>query len=1254
MRNNIKAPTKNEDRAIKFLILLGIVSILNFIFFFFIEEYRGNLFLFGLLLVSLFYGMLKKLYLWYNYSNISIPKVPENRKEYTVDVLTTYFPGEPRQMIITTLEAIKNIRYPHETYLCDEANDPFLKEFCKKQGIHHVTRDNRKDAKAGNINNALEKVATGEITVILDPDHIPDPDFLDATLPYFSDPKIGFVQTVQGYYNIKETLVARGAAEQTFQFYGPMMMTLNSYECVNAIGANCIFRRSALDSIGGHAPGLCEDMHTAMKLYANDWKAVYLPKILAQGLAPSNLTGYFKQQLKWARGTFDLLFEVYPKLYKNFSIRQKIHFGILPLHYLSGVIYLINFLIPIISLLFSVTPWAGNIIDFALVLLPVVVSSILIRTYIQKWVIDKKERGFHLIGGLLEINTWWIYLLGLFYTIIDKNIPYLPTPKENEFATNLRIIIPNSIVAFLSILAVIIGLSRDFTPFALVMSGFAVFNAIIMLLGIYLAVKTTNENNILKNNLNKSIIKDLDSFRSKLFRTGNSIFTITRFAALPLLLLILVGSLRQKQKHDLAKWNDISPQYHQLKNESYLGIFHPGRDTGAVNLNQIDQIEEKQNVDFDIISFYLAWDRGKENNFPDKLIDSIARKGAIPMITWEPWLSASTDSTRGNEGKSIFKRISSGEYDTYITDFGKDLAEFDKPVFLRFAHEYDNPQYPWSQTDGNLSEEFKSAWRHVYKILKSQGATKTMLVWNPWKAEGMKKFYPGNDYVDWVGITLLNYGPLNSSGKSASFDELYQSFHDKLYWFTRKPVMLAEFGSIKHEDLQSKWLKNAAETMETKYDEIAAIVMFNSAYDNNIPAGKNYKNEYLDWTTDSLSIFKQDQEHQRTEYNPNTDLIVNFDEQLKLKETPRGVRYKKGLNWKDNYYVLSRETLLQDFKQMKDNGINTIQYPGGNVYDRNSLKYARAQNMNVIYDFQSIIPQDILKNESDLETIENEVLEKIDELKTYSNIIALSFNLQQESHFTKPLLFQEREAKLHWYSKVFSRIKSRNIRIPLILDLELNADTRALMKNIRKSLPVDYFGLVVKDTTFLKETMNFARNNKIPVVISSLPADFSNNMQLYDAPVILENWQDERLSNKISLDGLVDFEGRNKRVLRDLNNYWNNENTEKLEAKVRILKPAIPIIPTEKATYLAMLYAKGNWIYGNKIKEDYLFEWTLIKTDTFANPLALKKVGTGPELSIKIPSNYDFYRLLLTVKSPSEDYVLRTVTRLNTPLNSKN
>ena len=73
--------------------------------------------------------------------------------------------------------------------------------------IKHITRDSLKDAKAGNINNAL-RFATGEFCFILDPDHVPHPKLLDKIIPQFDNTDIGFVQIVQGYYNNENSFIA--------------------------------------------------------------------------------------------------------------------------------------------------------------------------------------------------------------------------------------------------------------------------------------------------------------------------------------------------------------------------------------------------------------------------------------------------------------------------------------------------------------------------------------------------------------------------------------------------------------------------------------------------------------------------------------------------------------------------------------------------------------------------------------------------------------------------------------------------------------------------------------------------------------------------------------------------------------------------------------------------------------------------------------------------------------------------------------
>ncbi|CAG5010124.1 hypothetical protein DYBT9275_04649 [Dyadobacter sp. CECT 9275] len=476
---SITPPTKKELITLRVMILIGCVAIVFFLYSVLNRAVHGYAPLYWMLMVTFLFTCLKLLYEWYLYLYITVPATPPLTSDFTVDVFTTFCAGEPYEMILETLKAVKAITYPHETYLCDEANDPFLKEVCHQLGIHHITRTCKTDAKAGNINNALKQSA-GELCLVLDPDHVPAADFLDHVVPHFVNPQIGYVQVVQAYRNADESLIAKGAAQQTYQFYGPMMMTMNKYGTVQAIGANCTFRRTALDSIGGHAAGLAEDLHTSMRLHAKGWKSVYVPEVVARGLVPSTLSAYYKQQLKWSKGVFDLFVTTYPKLFSQFTWRQKLHYALLPMHYMSGIIYLINFLIPVIALCFGASPMHMDISEFGLAVFPLTASIVLIRLFVQWWVMEDEERGFHIVGGLLLIGSWWIFILGLIYTIVGKKVPYVPTPKDANEANNWPLNIPNLIVLVISAIAISYGLLTDWNPYNLVMSGFAGLNCLFM------------------------------------------------------------------------------------------------------------------------------------------------------------------------------------------------------------------------------------------------------------------------------------------------------------------------------------------------------------------------------------------------------------------------------------------------------------------------------------------------------------------------------------------------------------------------------------------------------------------------------------------------------------------------------------------------------------------------------------------------------------------------------------------------------
>ncbi|KAF0238628.1 MAG: family 2 glycosyl [Prolixibacteraceae bacterium] len=1241
--------TAIEKATVRLMILLGLITIFNFFYWFLNPVFIDNHLLYWLLIGPIVFDSIRIIYIWYHYWDISMPKKPVLTKKITADVLTTFFPGEPYEMITGTLLAVQKIKYPHTTYLCDEANDPYLKDFCKLHGIIHVTRNNRINAKAGNINNALLQ-ANGDICLILDPDHVPKPDFLDEVIPYFEDEKIGFVQTVQAYYNIEESSVAKGAAEQTFHFYGPIMMTMNSYGTVNAIGANCVFRRKALDSIGGHAPGLSEDMHTAMQLFAKGWKSVYVPQIFTKGLVPSTLTSYYKQQLKWSRGTLELLVTVFPKLFRHFTWRQRIHFGILPLHYLSGIFYLISFLIPFISLFTATTPWKGNVINFGLIFLPVLTSILGIRFYVQRWVTDKSERGTHLMGGVLLACTWWIYIIGLIYTIIRKKVPYLPTPKEDKDRTSWKILIPNLIVGVVSIIAVIYGLSIDFTPFSIFMSGFALLNASFMFYTLKFAYQKPKPVSLSfdikeKGNLIISSIQ-------------NHAFKFWHKAALPFVFVLLAtfGSFHYYTEY--VKWGGVKPEIQKKNVINYIGVFAPIADNGISNLQNVRDLSEQIDVSFDIISLYVAWKKDIESNFPAVLLDSIYRQKSIPMITWEPWLNSFNDET--NQDKHVFELIEDGYFDSFITHFAEKLKNLNRPVFLRFAHEFDNPFYPWYIAGDSASVKFKKAWVHTYGIFKNIEANNVIWVWNPWKSENVASFYPGREYLDWIGVNILNYGNLNEDGGWQDFDSLYHHFHMEFVNLPSTPVMISEFGSLPDEGNQNEWITNAFASIENEYDEIKSVIYFNSKVDNNWPNGLQ-QNGFLDWTITQNQLIKNSFNNKEVPDYVFSELPEIFPSQApeyqnitKEFKDIKGIYFQKGHDWRKDYHVLNRQNLETEFEKIKRLGINTLKFEGNSIYRYNVLTIAKEYDIDIAYGFWIPSYLDFIIDTIQARQLKSDILKILNRHKNNEQIT--SWNIQndvqynQKDFYLKPRLLYQNRAYLIWLQDLVREIKNIDSIRPVIVDLEVNQlsvyHAGMMIDNVNG---IDGLGLVLKDEQQLDSLSAYLYRKKIKYIYSEIDVEPLIKQEIFDKhpSFFITSWRDLHESNRLTFNGITDRKGRYKTEYLKLMNSLQDTGTQIDNSKIRILKPTIPMYSNNIHEYYAMIYNENtDWKYGMQV-DGYSFEWSLVKCDKYGNYLAIKDVGIGPVLSLKIPENHEFFRLLLTA---SDGKAIKTdITTLNTP-----
>ena len=430
-RHRVAPPVTFRDRMLLMgLTGIGIAAVLRLADWWFRAEHVASPALFAVLSLAFWYGISRIVLGWVNYSAIARPLHRPVREERRVAIFTTSTPGEPLAMFERTLAACARITHPHTTYLLDNTRDPRFRRLAEEHGAVCLEIVDVPGAKAGKINRALE-LTDEEFILVLDPDHIPFPEFLDRVTGQFDDPRVGFVQVSQAYYNQDRSFAAAGAAEQTYAFYGPGQMGLHGHHACVAIGANCTFRREALASIGGHGIGLAEDLVTAIRLHGAGWRSVYVPEVLSRGLVPEDIGSFYRQQLKWARGVYEVAFTELPRLFGRLRWRQRLAYLTIGTYYLCGLTTFVFLVLPYLYLWTGVQPATMQFAEFVVNAAPVAAVGVAMYFVVQRWLCDPRtERGTHWRGFVLKVACWPVYAAGTLLAIARAEIPYIPTAKE--------------------------------------------------------------------------------------------------------------------------------------------------------------------------------------------------------------------------------------------------------------------------------------------------------------------------------------------------------------------------------------------------------------------------------------------------------------------------------------------------------------------------------------------------------------------------------------------------------------------------------------------------------------------------------------------------------------------------------------------------------------------------------------------------------------------------------------------------------
>lgn len=202
---------------------------------------------------------------------------------------------------------------------------------------------------------------------------------------------------------------------------------------------------------------------------------------------------------------------------------------------------------------------------------------------------------------------------------------------------------------------------------------------------------------------------------------------------------------------------------------------------------------------------------------PEQL-QAVWSRGAVPMVTWEPW----------GRDKKIYKLadIADGQYDGYIRRSARSAARWGKPIFVRFAHEMNGTWYPWGKGRHKSTPAlYVAAWRHVVQVFREAGATNVKWVWSPNQNLSGRfpftQYYPGDHWVDWVGIDGFNS---SLSPSWLSFSQIFASTYNSIIKLTSRPIMVAETGSWEIGGSKSAWVRNALMRELPQMSHIRALV----------------------------------------------------------------------------------------------------------------------------------------------------------------------------------------------------------------------------------------------------------------------------------------------------------------------------------------------------------------------------------------------------------------------------------------------
>ena len=255
----------------------------------------------------------------------------------------------------------------------------------------------------------------------------------------------------------------------------------------------------------------------------------------------------------------------------------------------------------------------------------------------------------------------------------------------------------------------------------------------------------------------------------------------------------------------------------------YLGVSVHQWSTSDL-LSNLAQYQKDANKKAALVMYWRDW--SASGQIDPAVMNAVYAQNSVPFIAWEPECWSCTDQSAYSLDK-----IAAGAFDSYIRSFANSLKGYGKTVFLRFGSEMNGCWRPY----GCQPSTYVAAWRHVHDLFVATGATNVKWVWCPnidWDGKHpLAPYYPGDAYVDWLGLDGYN----QTWNGWSSFVQIFKSSIAELNAINAGyPIAIGETASAEPTVSQtasglskSSWITDAYKSGIPSFSRIKAVSWFN-------------------------------------------------------------------------------------------------------------------------------------------------------------------------------------------------------------------------------------------------------------------------------------------------------------------------------------------------------------------------------------------------------------------------------------------